>query len=40
MEELEKNYGVLLNCSDFMKEIKTTIENVKSYFIITLIYYN
>ena len=31
MEELEKNYGVLLNCSDFMKEIKTTIENVKSY---------
>ena len=31
MEELEKNYGVLLNCSDFMKEIKTTIEEVKSY---------
>ena len=31
MEQLEKNYGVLLNCSDFMKEIKTTIDSVKSY---------
>jgi ubiquitin-protein ligase len=31
MEELEKNFGVLLNCSDFMKEIKTTIDSVKSY---------
>ena len=31
MEELEKNYGVLLNCSDFMKEIKTTIDNINSY---------
>ena len=31
MEELEKNYGVLLNCSDFMKEIKTTIDTINSY---------
>ena len=31
MEELEKNYGVLLNCSDFMKENKTTIDTVNSY---------
>ena len=31
MEQLEKNYGVLLNCSDFMKEIKTTLESIKSY---------
>ena len=31
MEELEKNYGVLLNCSDFLKEIKTIFEQVKSY---------
>ena len=31
LEELEKNYGVLLNCSDYMKEIKNTIESVKSY---------
>ena len=31
MEELEKNYGVLLNCSDFIKEIKTTIDTINSY---------
>ena len=31
MEELERNYGVLLNCSEFMKEIKNTIESVNSY---------
>ena len=31
MEELEKNYGVLLNCSDYLKEIKTTIESINSY---------
>ena len=31
MEELEKNYGVLLNCSDFLKEIKTTLESINSY---------
>ena len=31
MEELEKNYGVLLNCSDYLKEIKSTIENINSY---------
>ena len=31
MEEIEKNYGVLLNCSDFLKEIKTIFEQVKSY---------
>ena len=31
LEELEKNYGVLLDCSEFMKEIKTTLESVNSY---------
>ena len=31
MEELEKNYGVLLNCHEFMKEIKSTIESINSY---------
>ena len=31
MEELEKNYGVLLNGSDYLKEIKTTIDSVNSY---------
>ena len=31
MEELEKNYGVLLNCSDYLKEIKSTIESINSY---------
>ena len=31
MEELEKNYGVLLNGSDFLKEIKNTIDSINSY---------
>ena len=31
MDELEKNYGVLLNCSDYLKEIKSTIESINSY---------
>jgi hypothetical protein len=31
LEELERNYGVLLNVSDFIKEIQINLKEIKSY---------